>query len=152
MSAVGLNLSSSKISIIGMIQHNNLKYPRFTSTSINSFIERIYKEIKKDFKYCEEIINKFDFKSLLAEGEIKGKMKKEQTDESLSAESRKKEDKKSDKDNIENIDDKNITEIMKDTADHLSDIYLIHAINPDSVVLLKGDDILTVFIGVVVHA
>lgn len=108
-----------EISIIGMIQHNNLKYPRFTSISINSFIERIYKETKKDFKYCEEIINKFDFKSLLAEGRIKGKMKKEQTDESLSAESRKKEYKKSDKDNIENIDDKNITEIMKDTADHI---------------------------------
>ena len=107
-----------EISIIEIIQNNNLKYPRFTSTSINSFIERIYKEIKKDNKYCEEIIDKFDFKSLLAEGGIKGKTKKEQSDDSSSAESQKKEDKKSDKDNIKNIDDKNITEIMKDTADH----------------------------------
>jgi len=107
-----------EISIIEIIQNNNLKYPRFTSTSINSFIERIYKEIKKDNKYCEEIIDKFDFKSLLAEEGIKGKTKKEQSDDSSSAESQKKEDKKSDKDNIKNIDDKNITEIMKDTADH----------------------------------
>lgn len=108
-----------EISIIGIIQNNYLKYPRFTSTSINSFIERIYKEIKKDNKYCEEIIDKFDFRSLLAEGEIKGKTIKEQSDDSSSAKSQKKEDKKSDKDNIENIDDKNITEIMKDTADHV---------------------------------
>ncbi|MBE3128646.1 MAG: pilus assembly protein PilM, partial [Actinobacteria bacterium] len=106
-----------EISIIGIIQNNNLKYPRFTSTSINSFIERIYKEIKKDNKYCEEIIDKFDFRSLLVEGGIKGKMIKEQSNDSSSAKSQKKEDKKSDKDNIENIDDKNITEIMKDTAD-----------------------------------
>jgi type IV pilus assembly protein PilM len=108
-----------EISIIGIIQNNYLKYPRFTSTSINSFIERIYKEIKKDNKYCEEIIDKFDFRSLLAEGEIKGKTIKEQSNDSSSAKSQKKEDKKSDKDNIENIDDKNITEIMKDTADHV---------------------------------
>lgn len=108
-----------EISIIGIIQNNYLKYPRFTSTSINSFIERIYKEIKKDNKYCEEIIDKFDFRSLLAEGGIKGKTIKEQSDDSSSAKSQKKEDKKSDKDNIENIDDKNITEIMKDTADHV---------------------------------
>ena len=108
-----------EISIIGIIQNNYLKYPRFTSTSINSFIERIYKEIKKDNKYCEEIIDKFDFRSLLAEGGIKGKTIKEQSNNSSSAKSQKKEDEKSDKDNIENIDDKNITEIMKDTADHV---------------------------------
>lgn len=108
-----------EISIIGIIQNNYLKYPRFTSTSINSFIERIYKEIKKDNKYCEEIIDKFDFSSLLEEGGIKGKTIKEQSYDSSSAKSQKKEDKKSDKDNIENIDDKNITEIMKDTADHV---------------------------------
>ena len=108
-----------EISIVGIIQNDNLKYPRFTSTSINSFIERIYKEIKKDNKYCEEIIDKFDFRSLLEEGEIKGKTIKEQSYDSSSAKSQKKEDKKSDKDNIENIDDKNITEIMKDTADHV---------------------------------
>jgi len=108
-----------EISIIGIIQNNYLKYPRFTSTSINSFIERIYKEIKKDNKYCEEIIDKFDFRSLLAEGGIKGKTIKEQSNNSSSAKSQKKEDEKSDKDNIENIEDKNITEIMKDTADHV---------------------------------
>lgn len=34
-------------------------------------------------------------------------------------------------------------------GDILSDIYLVHAINPDSVVLLKGDDILYIFMGTV---
>lgn len=108
-----------EISIIGIIENNYLKYPRFTSTSINSFIEKIYKEIKKDTKYCEEIIDKFNFRSLLEERETKGKTIKEKSNDSSSAKSQKKEDKKSDKDNIENIDDKNITEIMKDTADHI---------------------------------
>ena len=108
-----------EISIMGIIENNYLKYPRFTSTSINSFIEKIYKEIKKDNKYCEEIIDKFNFRSLLEERETRGKTIKEQSNDSSSAKSQKKEDKKSDKDNIENIDDKNITEIMKDTADHI---------------------------------
>jgi len=108
-----------EISIMGIIQNNYLKYPRFTSTSINSFIEKIYKEIKKDTKYCEEIIDKFNFRSLLEERETRGKTIKEKSNDSSSAKSQKKEDKKSDKDNIENIDDKNITEIMKDTADHI---------------------------------
>lgn len=108
-----------EISIIGIIENNYLKYPRFTSTSINSFIEKIYKEIKKDTKYCEEIIDKFNFRSLLEERETRGKTIKEKSNDSSSAKSQKKEDKKSDKDNIENIDDKNIAEIMKDTADHI---------------------------------
>ena len=108
-----------EISIMGIIENNYLKYPRFTSTSINSFIEKIYKEIKKDTKYCEEIIDKFNFRSLLEERETRGKTIKEKSNDSSSAKSQKKEDKKSDKDNIENIDDKNIAEIMKDTADHI---------------------------------
>ena len=108
-----------EISIMGIIQNNYLKYPRFTSTSINSFIEKIYKEIKKDTKYCEGIIDKFNFRSLLEERETRGKTIKEKSNDSSNAKSQKKEDKKSDKDNIENIDDKNITEIMKDTADHI---------------------------------
>lgn len=36
-------------------------------------------------------------------------------------------------------------------GDTLSDIYLVQAINDTSVVLLKGDDIVTVFIGAVVY-
>jgi len=36
-------------------------------------------------------------------------------------------------------------------GDPLSDIYLVYAINDTSVVLLKGDDIVTVFIGAVVY-
>ncbi len=52
-------------SIIEMIQDNDLKYPRFTSTSIKSFIDEICRETKKDSKYCEKIISGFDFKSLI---------------------------------------------------------------------------------------
>jgi type IV pilus assembly protein PilM len=108
-----------EMSIIEMIQDNNLKYPRFTSTSIKSFIDRIYKEVKKDNKYCEEIISKFDFKSLFFKKTVKVEVKKEDTKDS-SVKSREKEDKKSVKDNIEStVDSKDIIEIMKDTADHL---------------------------------
>ncbi len=93
-----------EISIIEIVQDNNLKYPRFISASIKSFIDRIYEKTKKDFKYCEKIISEFDFKSLLAEENSKQKVKNE--------------DKRLDKDNIENIiDNKDIVEIMKDTAD-----------------------------------
>lgn len=108
-----------EMSIIEMIQNNDLKYPRFTSTSITSFIDRIYKEVKKDNKYCEEIISKFDFKSLFIKKTVKEEVKKEDTKDS-SVKSREKDDKKSVKDNIEStVDSKDIIEIMKDTADHL---------------------------------
>jgi len=36
-------------------------------------------------------------------------------------------------------------------GDPLTDIYLVHAINPDSVVLMKGDVILQILIGEVVY-
>ena len=36
-------------------------------------------------------------------------------------------------------------------GDPLTDIYLVHAINPDSVVLMKGDAILQILIGEVVY-
>jgi len=108
-----------EMSIIEMIQNNDLKYPRFTSTSITSFIDRIYKEVKKDNKYCEEIISKFDFKSLFIKKTVKEEVKKEDTKDS-SVKSREKDDKKLIKDNIEStVDSKDIIEIMKDTADHL---------------------------------
>lgn len=108
-----------EMSIIEMIQDNNLKYPRFTSTSIKSFIDRICKEVKKDNKYCEEIISKFDFNSLFIKKTVKEEVKKEDTKDS-SVKSREKDDKKSVKDNIEStVDSKEIVEIMKDTANHL---------------------------------
>ncbi|OFW48007.1 MAG: hypothetical protein A2163_08895 [Actinobacteria bacterium RBG_13_35_12] len=108
-----------EMSIIEMIQNNDLKYPRFTSTSITSFIDRIYKEVKKDNKYCEEIISKFDFKSLFIKKTVKEEVKKEDTKDS-SVKSREKDDKKLIKNNIEStVDSKDIIEIMKDTADHL---------------------------------
>ena len=108
-----------EMSIIEMIQDNNLKYPRFTSTSITSFIDRIYKEVKKDNKYCEEIISKFDFKSLFIKKAVKEEVKKEGTKDSA-VKSREKDNKKIIKDNIEStVDSKDIIEIMRDTADHL---------------------------------
>jgi len=55
-----------EMTIIEIIQDNNLKYPRFTSTSIRSFIDEIYKEIKKDNIYCEQVISGFDCKSLIS--------------------------------------------------------------------------------------
>ena len=107
-----------EMSIIEMIQDNDLKYPRFTSTSITSFIDRIYKEVKKDNKYCEEMISKFDFKSLFIKKAVKEEVKKEDAKDS-SAKSREKEDKKIFKENIESTaDSKEIVEIMKDTANH----------------------------------
>jgi Tfp pilus assembly PilM family ATPase len=54
-----------EISTIEMIQRNELKYPRFTSVSYQSFIDEIYKGIKKDNKYCEDILSGFDFKDLM---------------------------------------------------------------------------------------
>ena len=54
-----------EMSILEMIQDDDLKYPRFTSNSIKDFIEDISKETKKDNKYSEEIISKFDFETLL---------------------------------------------------------------------------------------
>lgn len=109
-----------EMSIIEMIQDNNLKYPRFTSTSIKSFIDSIYKEVKKDNKYCEEIISKFDFKSLLVKrGDSSEKVKKEESKD-LPAKSREKEDKKIDKDDTgSTAGTVDLVKVMKDTADHL---------------------------------
>ena len=55
----------SDISIIGIVKDNNLRYPRFSATSISTFINNISKKINKDFKYCKEIVKKFDFEILL---------------------------------------------------------------------------------------
>ncbi len=96
-----------EMSILEMIQDDNLKYPRFTPTSIRNFIEGISKEIKKDNKYYEEIISEFDFKSFLVNKKTgTGKVKKETQ--------------KSEKDNNRNPeDDIDITKIMKDNADKI---------------------------------
>ncbi|MDD5622077.1 MAG: pilus assembly protein PilM [Actinomycetota bacterium] len=96
-----------EMSILEMIQDDNLKYPRFTSTSIRNFIESISKEIKKDNKYYEKIISKFDFKSLLVNKKTgTGKVKEE--------------DQKSKKDNNRNSEDNlDMTKIMKDNADKI---------------------------------
>ncbi len=105
-----------EISIIEMIQNNKLKYPRFTSISVRSFIDEIYKEIKKDNKYCEEVLLKFDFKSLMVKRN--GGAKKEETKD-YSAKSKEKTDKKTNKNNSEITFDKSkIAEIIKVTADH----------------------------------
>ena len=109
-----------EMSIIEMIQDDNLKYPRFTSTSIKNFIDGISKEVKKDNKYCEEIISGFDFKSLfIKKNDNAGEVKKEEKKD-LPGKTGEKEDKKSDKDSTQSTAGSiDVTKIMKDTADHL---------------------------------
>src|SRR3972149_10332320 len=90
-----------EMSIIEMIQDDNLKYPRFTSTSIKNFIDGISKEAKKDNKYCEGIISRFDFKSLfIKKNDNAGEVKKEEKKD-LPGKIGEKEDKKSDKDSTQ---------------------------------------------------
>ncbi|HEY4696357.1 MAG TPA: pilus assembly protein PilM [Candidatus Hydromicrobium sp.] len=109
-----------EMSIIEMIQDDNLKYPRFTSTSIKNFIDGISKEVKKDNKYCEEIISGFDFKSLfIKKNDNAGEVKKEEKKD-LPGKIGEKEDKKSDKDSTQSTAGSiDVTKIMKDTTDHL---------------------------------
>jgi len=109
-----------EMSILEMIQDDNLKYPRFTSTSIRNFIESISKEIKKDNKYYEKIISKFDFKSLfIKKNDDNEKIKKEQKKD-MPAKTGEKENKKTDKDDKQNTADViGIAGIMKNNADRL---------------------------------
>jgi type IV pilus assembly protein PilM len=102
-------------SIIEMIQDNDLKYPRFTSTSIRSFIDEIYKEIKEDIKYCEQVISGFDCNFLISKKNksVKKEETKNSPDKSIG-----KTDKKTDKNNAGiNIDKDKIAGIIKRIAD-----------------------------------
>ncbi len=122
-----------EISIIEMIHNYNLKYPRFTSTSIKSFIDEIYKETKKDDKYCEDVLKKFDFMTLMGKKneewvkEDKDKSAKSKSSENKSSE---KEDKKADKGKAKSgtgsgINSSQTNEIMKSVADRfISEIRL----------------------------
>jgi len=112
-----VNLGSD-ISIFEIIQANELRYPRFTSSSIRSFIDKIYK-INQNDEYCRKIVSEFDFRQLLGTGfkERKEKSKKESSGESAEG-SDKKESVKSDKAEEKNvIDNEKIAKIMKDAAD-----------------------------------
>ncbi len=105
-----------EISIIEMIQDYNLKYPRFTSTSIGSFTNEISKETKKDDKYCGEVLSKFDFKSLLLKKNEPEKKKKETGDSFIKPEE--KESKNSGKDKVKDEPDSDkVKEIIKSTTD-----------------------------------
>jgi len=108
-----------EMSILEMIQDDNLKYPRFTSNSIKDFIEGISKETKKDNKYSEEIISGFDFKSLLINRSAgTEEVKKEETND-LTEKIPEKEDQESE-DDIQNSGDSIDTgKTMKDTADRI---------------------------------
>ncbi|HEY4663015.1 MAG TPA: pilus assembly protein PilM [Candidatus Humimicrobiaceae bacterium] len=108
-----------EMSILEMIQDDNLKYPRFTSNSIKDFIEGISKETKKDNKYSEEIISGFDFKSLLINRSAgTEEVKKEETND-LTEKIPEKEDQESE-DDIQNLGDSIDTgKTMKDTADRI---------------------------------
>lgn len=119
----------TEMSIIEMIQDHNLKYPRFTSTSMRSFVDEIYKETKKDTKYCEDILSEFDFNAIMApkktaaakkteSREDKGKTKSE-TDKKTVKKADEKSNKKSDEDDDIKlvIEDKNLMDTVKKTAD-----------------------------------
>src|SRR4030065_132571 len=102
-------------SIIEMIQDNDLKYPRFTSTSIRNFIDEIYKEIKEDIKYCEQVISGFDYNFLIIK---KNKSVKKEETKNSPVKSGGKTDSKTDKNNTGiNIDKDKIAGIMKRIAD-----------------------------------
>ncbi|MDD5622443.1 MAG: pilus assembly protein PilM [Actinomycetota bacterium] len=104
-----------EISIIEMIQDNNFKYPRFTSTSIRSFINEIYKEIKKDNEYCEQVISEFDCKFLIIK---KNKSAKKEETKNSPDKSGGKMDKKTDKSNTgANIEKNKIAGVIKRIAD-----------------------------------
>jgi len=104
------------ISIIEMIENDNLKYPRFTSTSLRNFLDEISKETKKDNKSCEETLLKFDFKSLVVGKNVVEKKKSEAKDSFIKSDE--KSDKKADKDDGKDKSESNkVEEIMKKTAD-----------------------------------
>ena len=109
-----------EMSILEMIQDDNLKYPRFTSTSIKDFIEGISKETKKDNKYSEDMISRFDFEPLLINrSTVTEEVEKEEIND-LTDKIPEKEGLKSEKDNIQNSGDSiAIDKIMKDTADQI---------------------------------
>ncbi len=104
------------ISIFEIIQANEMRYPRFSSSSIRSFIEKIYK-INKDDDYCRKVVSEFDFKQLITTEKNKVKPKKESS-KSSSDESKKNENKKPEEgDDTTAVDNEKITKIMKDAAD-----------------------------------
>jgi type IV pilus assembly protein PilM len=108
----------SDISIFEIIQDNELRYPRFTSSSIRSFIDKIYK-INQNEEYCRKVVSDFDFGQILGTGikEDKKKSKKEITSKSVEK-ADKEAGKKSEKEEEKNvIDDTQIAKIMKDAAD-----------------------------------
>jgi type IV pilus assembly protein PilM len=108
----------SDISIFEIIQANELRYPRFTSSSIRSFIDKIYK-INQNEEYCRKVVSEFDFRQLLGADiqEDKRKSKKESTGKSAGGED-KESSKKPEKEEEKNvIDDTQIARIMKDAAD-----------------------------------
>lgn len=109
-----------EMSILEMIQDDNLKYPRFTSNSIKDFIEGISKETKKDNKYSEGIISKFDFESLLINRTASTEEVKKEETNNLSEKVPEKEDRGLKEDDIHDSGDSiDIGKIMKDTADQI---------------------------------
>lgn len=116
-----------EMSILEMIQDDNLKYPRFTSASIKNFIESISRKIKKDNKYYEDIISGFDFESLIKNSDTE-EIKKEEVNDQAGI-IPKGEDQKTEENNNRNSgedinnrnpeDDIGIKKIMKDNADQI---------------------------------
>ncbi len=55
-----------EISIVEIIMGEVLKYPRFTSVSVKTFIDAFAKKDKKSKKHYEDVVARFDFNSVLA--------------------------------------------------------------------------------------
>ena len=60
--AVNLGDDITNVEILADVK---MKYPRVTTVSLNSFIERLDPIVEKDTNFCRELINSYDFKSNL---------------------------------------------------------------------------------------
>jgi type IV pilus assembly protein PilM len=104
------------ISIFEIIQANELRYPRFSSSSIRSFYDKIFK-INQNDGYCKKIISEFDFKTLITSAKKKANPKKETSKESSDKSDKKDEKTQEEKKEMIAADDERIIRIMKDAAD-----------------------------------
>ncbi|MDD3628568.1 MAG: pilus assembly protein PilM [Actinomycetota bacterium] len=110
-----------EMSIIEMVQNNDLKYPRFSSTSYQSFIDEIYKGTKKDNKYCEDILSGFDFKDLMVKKSAVTTEKLETEDTKLKAGPKTKTTKKA-REVDENLSEsRSVEDIIKKVTDQFID-------------------------------
>jgi len=108
------------ISVIEIIENDTLKFPRFLSNSTSTFAENLGRMTGNDADLSTEIINNFNFLSLLKNStgvkKIKYSGKDDLKDKSASKENKE----ESNEDKIKKaINDENIIEIIGNAADNL---------------------------------